>query len=73
MARLYTQYEKKQRKERYQVAAGMIDFIAILVGVVVLIACVILLVTLIRWVINDFPITFRRFIEVFQKAIIIPE
>lgn len=73
MPKLYTQYEKRKRKERYQIAAGMLDFLAALVGIVVMIACIILLVALIRWAFNDFPTTFRRFIEVFQKAIIIPD
>ena len=73
MPKLYTQHEKQRRRERYQIAAGMVDFLAILAGIVVMIACIILLVTLVRWVINDIPVSFSRFIEVFNKAIIIPE
>lgn len=73
MPKLYTQHEKQKRKVRYQIAAGMFDFLVILVGIVVIIACIILLAALIRWVIADFPITFKRFIEVLNKAIIVPK
>lgn len=73
MPKLYTQHERLKRRERYQIAAGMIDFVAILVGIVVLIAGVILLSALVRWVIRDVPTTFARFIEVLEKAIIVPK
>lgn len=73
MPKLYTQQEKMQRRERYQVAAGVLHFAAILAGIVVTIACIILLTALVRWVIADFPTTFKRFIEVLQKAIIVPK
>lgn len=73
MPRLYTQEEARRRKIKFQVFAGMFDFLAIAVGVVLIIACVVLLAALVRWVLGDMPVTFHKIWETFMKAIIIPE
>ena len=46
MARIFTRQEVRKRKMKYQVFAGMADFIGILLGLIVIAACVFLLVTL---------------------------
>ena len=43
MVHIYTRKEVKQRRMKYQVFAGMFDFVAILVGIAVIIACIILM------------------------------
>ena len=73
MPKLYTRAEVQRRRIKYQVFAGMFDFLAIVVGVLVLIACVVLIVSLVRWIGGDVPVTFRKLWDTFMRAIIIPE
>ncbi len=73
MPKLYTREEARRRKVKFQVFAGMFDFLAIVAGILVLVACIVLLVALVRWVIGDVPVTFHKLWETFMKAIIIPE
>jgi len=73
MAKLYTRAEAKRRRMKFQIFAGMFDFLAVIAGVVVVIACVILLSSLVRWVISDAQVTFKSLWEVFQQALILPE
>ena len=73
MARIMTRQEVKRRKMKYQVFAGMFDFVGILAGLVVVIACVILLSALYNWVIRDVQSSFATLWDIFVSAIIIPE
>ena len=73
MAKLYTREEARRRRVKLQIFAGMFDFIAVLVGILVIIGCVILLTALVRWVIADVPVTFKTLWEIFMKAVVVPE
>lgn len=73
MAKLYTREEARRRRMKYQIFAGMFDFLAVVVGIVVIIACVILLTSLVRWMMSDIPVTFHNLWEMFMKAIVVPE
>ena len=73
MSRLYTREEVRRRRMKYQIFAGMFDFLAVVAGVVVIIGCIILLTSLVRWVLGDVPVTFRKMWEMLMKAIVIPE
>lgn len=73
MARIYTRREVKRRRMKYQVFAGMFDFIAIVAGIVVIIACAILLSSLYHWVIRDVQSSFATLWDIFASAIIIPK
>ena len=73
MAKLYTREEARRRRVKFQIFAGMFDFIAVLVGILVIIGCVILLTALVRWVIADVPVTFKTLWEIFMKAVVVPE
>ena len=73
MSRLYTREEVRRRKMKYQIFAGMFDFLAVVAGVVVIIGCIILLTSLVRWVLGDVPVTFRKMWEMLMKAIVIPD
>ena len=68
-----TRKEVKRRRMKYQVFAGMFDFVGILAGIVVVIACVILLSALYNWVIRDVQSSFATLWDIFVSAIIIPE
>lgn len=73
MAKLYTREEIRRRKVKYQIFAGMFDFLAVVAGIVVIIACVILISSLVKWTIADVPVTFNKLWEMLMKAIVIPE
>lgn len=73
MARIMTRREVKRRRMKYQVFAGMFDFVGILAGLVVVIACVILLSALYHWMIRDVQTSFATLWDIFVSAIIIPE
>ena len=73
MAKLYTREEVRRRRMKYQIFAGMFDFLAVVAGVIVIIACIVLLSALVRWVMGDVPVTFQKIWETVMKAIVIPE
>ena len=73
MAKLYTREEVRRRRMKYQIFAGMFDFLAVIAGIIVIIACIILLTSLVRWIMGDVPVTFHKMWETLMKAIVIPE
>ena len=73
MARIYTQREVRQRKLNFQIFAGIYDFLAIIAGIVVIIACSVLLFALISWVIRDGQASFASLWKIFQDALIVPQ
>ena len=73
MAKLYTREEAQRRKLKFQVFAGMFDFLAVVAGMIVIVACIILITSLVRWVIADVPVTFQKMWEMLEKSITIPE
>jgi len=73
MARIFTRQEVKRRRMKFQVFAGMFDFLGILAGIVVIIACVVLLSSLFHWAIDDIQTSFRTIWDIFMSAVIIPE
>ena len=73
MARVYTRKEVKRRKTSFLIFAGIYDFLAVVVGIVVIIACLVLLTALVNWVIRDGQETFASLWKLFQDALIIPQ
>lgn len=73
MSRLMTREEVRRRKVKFQVFAGMFDFLAIVAGIIIIVACIILISSLVKWVAADIPVTFQKLWEIFTKAIIVPE
>ena len=73
MAKIVTRQEVRRRRMKFQVFAGMIDFLGILAGIIVIIVCIVLLNSLIRWAIHDVQVSFRSLWDMFMSAIIIPE
>lgn len=68
MPRIITKREYKKRRIRYQVAAGLFDFIMTIVSFFVIVLCVYLLTSLYNWVKADVPVTFSVFFDIFKKA-----
>ena len=73
MAKIYTRREVQRRRVNFQIAAGIYDFIGVIAGVVVIIACVALLTSLINWVLRDGRDSFASLWNIFESAIIIPD
>ena len=73
MARVYTRREAKNRRMKFQVFAGMFDFIGILAGIVVIVVCLVLLSSLYQWVIDDIQASFETLWDIFMSALIIPK
>lgn len=73
MAKLYTREEVRRRRMKFQIFAGMFDFLAVVAGVIVIIACVILLTSLVKWVLADVPVTFESLWDMLMRALVLPE
>lgn len=57
----------------YQIFAGIYDFVSIVIGIIVVIACLILLSSLVSWVIGEAQVSFASLWDIFTSALIIPE
>ena len=55
MKRGYTKKEASRRRTRFMVLAGMGDFVGTVLAFFVILACVVLLTTLITWLRGDLP------------------
>lgn len=73
MAKIYTRQEVKRRRTNFQIAAGIYDFIGVVVGIAVIVACGFLLAALVTWVTRDGQESFASLWDIFQSAIIIPK
>lgn len=73
MAKLYTREEARRRRMKFQIFAGLFDFLAVVAGVIVIIACIILLTSLIQWIAGDVPVTFKSLWDMLMRALVLPE
>lgn len=68
MPRIITKREYKKRRIRYQVAAGLFDFLMTVASFFVIVLCVYLFTSLYNWVKADVPVTFGIFFDIIKKA-----
>ena len=73
MAKVYTRQEVRQRKMGFQIFAGIFDFIAVIVGLIVIVGCIILLVSLVKWALRDGVESFTGLWNILRNAIIVPK
>ena len=73
VARIYTRQEVRRRRLNFQIFAGIYDFIGVVAGIAVIVACALLLAALISWVARDGKESFTSLWNIFQDAIIIPK
>ena len=73
MAKVYTRQEVKRRRMSFQIFAGIYDFAGVILGIIVIIACAVLLAALVSWAIQDGKESFASLWNIFQSALIIPE
>ncbi len=72
MAKLITRREADSRKVKFQAFAGMFDFLGIVFGIMVIVACVILLESMYSWIVNDSNDTFTALLDILNSALIRP-
>ena len=68
MPRVITKREYKKRRIRFQVAAGLFDFVMTVASFFVIVLCVYLIASLYNWLKADVPVTFGVFFDIFRKA-----
>ena len=73
MAKIYTRQEVKRRRMNFQIFAGIYDFVGVVAGIIVIVACAFLLAALVSWVMRDGSESFKSLWNIFQDALIIPE
>ena len=73
MAKIYTRQEVKRRRVNFQIFAGIYDFLGVVGGIVVIVACAFLLAALVNWVARDGQASFASLLNIFNDAIIIPK
>ena len=73
MARIYTRKEVRRRKTSFLIFAGIYDFLAVVAGIIVIVACAVLLTALVNWVIRDGRESFASLWKIFQDALIVPQ
>ena len=73
MAKIYTRREVKRRRINFKIFAGIYDFVGAVTGIVVIIACAILLSALINWIVREGQESFASLWKIFQDAVIIPK
>ena len=73
MAKIVTRQEVKRRRMKFQVFAGMFDFLGILAGLVVIVVCIVLINSLLHWAVKDAEVSVKTLWDLFTSAIIIPE
>ena len=72
-AKIYTRREVKRRKTSFLIFAGIYDFLGVIAGIVVIIACAVLLTALVNWIIRDSQASFASLWKIFQDALIVPK
>ena len=73
MAKIYTRREGQRRRLNFKIFAGIYDFLGVVAGIVVIVACAFLLSALINWVARDGRESFASLWDIFQSAVIVPK
>lgn len=73
VAKIYTRREVRRRKTNYLIFAGIYDFLGAIAGIVVIIACAVLLYALVNWIIRDGRDSFASLYQIVNDALIIPQ
>lgn len=69
MAKVITKKEYRRRRIRFQVAAGLFDFLVTIASFFLIVFCGYLLVSLYQWLAEDIPITFKVFFDIAERAL----
>ena len=73
MAKIYTKREMKKRKLTMRAFAGVFDFVGTAVSLFVALACIVLIISMFRWVKGDVPSTFKDITNLAEMALSLDE
>ena len=59
--------DRMLRQDRWRLTAGLLDFLAVVCGVVVCLILVLLIFSLVNWLRQDAVSTFKVFIDMFKE------
>jgi hypothetical protein len=69
MAKLITKKEYRKRRLRYQIAAGLVDFLVTVACAALVLMCVTLIIELVAWLKSDVPVSFGEFFTIGERVL----
>lgn len=69
MAKIVTKKEYRRRRLKFQIAAGLFDFLLTMGCILLSIACIVSLVSLYRWLKGDVPVSFGVFFDILKRVL----
>ncbi|MBQ3667938.1 MAG: hypothetical protein II920_01800 [Clostridia bacterium] len=69
MAKLVTKREYKRRRLRFQIAAGLVDFLVMLGCLALTFLCVVLVIELFNWLRGDVDSSFGVFTQIIDRVL----
>ena len=69
MAKIVTKKEYRKRRLKFQIAAGLVDFLVTLLCICLSVACIVSLVALLRWLRGDVPVSFGVFFDILKRVL----
>ncbi len=69
MAKLLTKKEYRKRRMRFQIAAGLSDFLVTLVCLAIVFVCILLVSELISWLRGDAEVSLGLFERIFRQIL----
>ena len=69
MAKIVTKKEYRKRRLKFQIAAGLVDFLVTLLCILLSVACIVSLVALLRWLRGDVPVSFGVFFDILKRVL----
>lgn len=69
MAKIVTKKEYRKRRLKFQIAAGLVDFLVTLLCILLSVACIVSLIALFRWLRGDMPVSFGVFFDILNRVL----
>ena len=69
MAKIVTKKEYRKRRLKFQIAAGLVDFLVTLLCILLSVACIVSLIALFRWLRGDMPVIFGVFFDILKRVL----
>lgn len=69
MAKIVTKKEYRKRRLKFQIAAGLVDFLVTLLCILLSVACIVSLIALFRWLRGDMPVSFGVFFDILKRVL----
>ena len=69
MAKIVTKKEYRKRRLKFQIAAGLVDFLVTLLCILLSVTCIVSLIALFRWLRGDMPVSFGVFFDILKRVL----